>query len=357
MSTRSGGDAGPDAAIPDSLTKRYLVAENKFYFRDDPNLVAFEDKGKRLATDHNDPLVARSMVELAQAKKWGSIKVGGTEEFKREVWLTASLRGIDVQGYDPREVDIARLAELRGELMPKRQNTIERGLDRERPETATPADPKPARPAPSAADRNVEDRDDIYRNLTKQQRIAVDTLRAILTERGDSSKAVEMAVDLASQRFQQQRVYVGRLLAHGRAPYDNQPGEKMNYFVKLKTVSGEQTIWGVDLERGVAAAGIQPGEDLSLVYRGRKRVTVLANERDPAGKLTGKQVEAEVNRNTWAVGKLDRMRDEAKARIFEAAKNSDRHQPVVPVYDVPLPSRSGHVERPKGRSPDKPMVR
>lgn len=37
------------------------------------------------------------------------------------------------------------------------------------------------------------------------------------------------------------------MLAHGAAPYQNDPAEKMSYFVKLRTETGERTIWGKDL--------------------------------------------------------------------------------------------------------------
>lgn len=356
-SPSKGDDLEANVAIPPSLAKRYLIAENKFYFRDDPNLLAFEDKGKRLATEHNDPMVARSMVELAHAKNWGSIKVKGTDEFKREVWLSASFRGIEVEGYQPREIDIARLAELRGELRPKQQNSIERGQNREKPDPRLPRSTSPAPESYAIPSANAEDRDDTFRNLSKQQRVAVDTLRAILTQRGDSATAIEMAANLASERFQQQRVYVGRLLAHGRAPYENTPDEKMNYFVTLKTINGERTIWGVDLERGVNAGGIQTGDDIALIYRGKKRVKVLANERDDAGKSTGKQISAEVNRNTWEVGKLDKMRDEARTRAETAAQHSDRNQPIVPVYDVPATRRNKAVEPRHTRDPDQSLLR
>lgn len=48
--------------------------------------------------------------------------------------------------------------------------------------------------------------------------------------------------------------------------------------------------------------GIEQGDDLALVYRGKKRVTVLVNERDANGELTGNQVNTEVDRNTYMGG-------------------------------------------------------
>jgi hypothetical protein len=344
--------------VPRSLVRRYLVAENKFYFRDDPNLLAFEDKGKRLATEHNDPDVARSMVELAQAKQWESIKVNGTDEFRREVWLAASLRGLDVQGYQPSEVDKTRLSELRQERPPKRLNSIEQGMAREKmlkshQDFATPSQATPALP-----NRTEPDVEDASTHLTKQQRIAVDTLRAILTERGDSIKAVEMAASLATERFQNQRVFVGRLLAHGAAPYEHKPDERPNYFVTLKTINGERTVWGVDLERAIKAGAAEQGDDLAIVYRGKTRVTVPVAERDAAGKLTGQQVTTVVDRNSWEVGKLDKMRQEVQVRLREAAARSDHAEPDARVYDVAPAHRSpSSAERPKPRNPEQQMHR
>jgi hypothetical protein len=326
--------ADSKAVVPQSLAKRYLIAENKFYFRDDPNLVAFEDKGKRLSTEHNDPQVAQSMVELAQAKNWNSIKVKGAVEFRREVWLAASLRGIDIQGYEPRAVDKARLAELRSEFVVRHQNSIELGIDRENAMAQATTGPTAESNRPHRTDK-PEPAEGSYRNLTKQQRVAVDTLRAILTERGDSAHAVEMAANLASKRFHQHRVYVGRLVRHGPAPYEHKPDEKMNYFVTLKTPNGEQTIWGVDLARAVPAADAKAGDDLALVHQGKKKVSVLALERDAAGKPTGKEVEIVADRNFWDVRPLDKMREEAQVRVRAAAEQTAQNQPEVRVYDVP----------------------
>ena len=339
--------AGKDTkvTIPRALVRRYLVAENKFYFRDDPNLLAFEDTGKRLATEHNDPDVARSMVELAEAKQWNSIKVNGADEFRREVWLAASLRGLDVQGYRPNDVDRARLSELLQARPPERPNSIEQGMTREKilkshPDSATPSRAAPAVPKPAA-----QDVADASSHLNKQQRIAVDTLRAILTERGDSAKAVEMAASLATERFQKQRVFVGRLLTHGAAPYEHKPDEKPNYFVTLKTINGERTIWGVDLERAIRVGAAEQGDDLAIIYRGKTSVTVPVVERDGARKQTGQQVTAVVDRNTWEVGNLDKMRQEVQGRLREAAAQSERAEPDVRVYDMGLardrPNRTG----------------
>jgi hypothetical protein len=141
-------------------------------------------------------------------------------------------------------------------------------------------------------------------------------------------------ITLAAERFQHQRVYVGRLVAHGPAQYENKPDEKANYYVTLKTINGEKTIWGVDLERTMSASDIKENDDLAILYKGKNRVTVKVNERDAEGKPTGKKIDADVSRNTWEVNKLDKMREEVQLRLRDAVRHSGGAQPVVRVYDV-----------------------
>lgn len=317
---------------PESLRKRYIESENKFYFRDEENKLAFEDKGKRLSTEHNDPEIARSMVELAQGKDWKSIKVKGADEFKRVVWLEASLRGIQVEGFKPNDVDLAKLHELRQERGAKNLNSIEQG-GRERERQSERSD---AIKAPYEAKDRSSLVDEQQRSLSSKQQIAIDTLKTILRERGDSEKAVEMASKIAAERFHNNRVYVGKVLEHGSANYEFDAKNEASYYVKLQTNSGEKLVWGVDLQRAVGDGKAEKGDDVAIAYQGKRDVTVNVKEKDAEGKLTGKIVETTVPRNTWDVSKLDKVREEAKERLSEAARNTER-QPVVNVYDRNAP--------------------
>jgi hypothetical protein len=101
-------EAKQDDGIPLTLRRRYLVADDhKYYFRDRDQALAFEDLGNRLRTEHDDPDVAISMVELAQAKGWDKIKISGSREFKREAWLAAAERGLHTRGHRPSAADRA----------------------------------------------------------------------------------------------------------------------------------------------------------------------------------------------------------------------------------------------------------
>ncbi len=81
------------------------IGRTEYRYRGDANRVAFTETTFRLATDNNNPSVARSMVDVAEARNWQSLRVSGNEDFKRMVWLEASLRGVKALGYEPQLAD------------------------------------------------------------------------------------------------------------------------------------------------------------------------------------------------------------------------------------------------------------
>ncbi|NBF13638.1 LPD7 domain-containing protein, partial [Pseudomonas sp. Fl4BN1] len=135
--------------------------------------------------------------------------VKGTEEFRREVWLQASLRGLQIQGYQPRDVDLAKLKDLQQEeSRDKSRNSIERAPERER-----------AAPAAGPVEKEAVV-DEQQAGLSKRQLTAIEAIKAVMRQRGDSEKAVDMAASIAAERFNTDRVYVGTVLEHGAAPYE-----------------------------------------------------------------------------------------------------------------------------------------
>ena len=82
------------------------VGRTEYRFRGDTSRVAFTESTFRLATDTNSPSVARSMVDVAEARNWKALRVSGNEEFKRMVWLEASVRGVKTLGYEPNPGDL-----------------------------------------------------------------------------------------------------------------------------------------------------------------------------------------------------------------------------------------------------------
>lgn len=95
--------------IPPAIEAAYIKVGNSYHYEAKPNVQAFRDLGARLETDTNSRKVAGDLVAIADSRGWTDLKLTGTEEFKREVWLEASLRGIEVRGFKPTEADRALL--------------------------------------------------------------------------------------------------------------------------------------------------------------------------------------------------------------------------------------------------------
>ena len=109
------------ARLEAALSERYIIqpapvsigalsiGRTEYRFRGDRSRVAFTESNLRLATDTNSPSVARSMVDVAQARGWRGLRVSGHEDFKRLVWFEASVRGLKALGYEPGPQDLALL--------------------------------------------------------------------------------------------------------------------------------------------------------------------------------------------------------------------------------------------------------
>ena len=122
---------------------------------------------------------------------------------------------------------------------------------------------------------------------------------------GGTTPDASRAQGPTGSRRPEERLTVGRLQAHGRAPYQFRAGEAPSYFVRVLTDRGERVLWGKDLERAVASASTQPkvGELVGARRTGREAVTIVARERDEEGRVV-RQSEQLAHRNRWIVEKV-----------------------------------------------------
>jgi hypothetical protein len=126
------------ARLQAGLTDRYIIKRapvsvgdlsiglTEYRFKGDTSRVAFTESTFRLATDTNSPSVARSMVDVAEARNWQSLRVTGSQDFRRMVWLEAAARGVKTHGYEPNLEDQERV-KLEREL--RLSNRIEPARD------------------------------------------------------------------------------------------------------------------------------------------------------------------------------------------------------------------------------------
>lgn len=309
--------------LMEQVHRQFRVAGAAFHFKDQPQRVAFKDKGARMVSASNDERVAHAMATMAEAKGWKTIRVSGHPDFQREVWMEASIRGIQVRGYEPKEQDVK---ELNARLDARSRNSVEHEPSRER-----------GRPQ-----RENE---------------------AGKTETQESARP---ASAIGQDRDKSVRTHSGKVMDHGEAPYNHDHRESMNYYVTLATDKGHETVWGIDLKRAMAEGKVQKGDDVRLDFKGKQPVTVVALERNEQGKVVGSK-KIETNRNTWEAHKSDKAKvvEAVAAQVLKEQVQDPKQRdaimqavntrlaerelkgrvPSVPVYDRSAPPAQRNPER------------
>jgi hypothetical protein len=111
-----------DKALPDRIRRKYYVVANesekdgsnggaRFYADERGEYLAFKLTEDRLITRLAAAEVIRDMVSVAQHRGWDALHVRGSAEFRLEAWLEAGARGIEVQGYQPTDLDRQALSD------------------------------------------------------------------------------------------------------------------------------------------------------------------------------------------------------------------------------------------------------
>ena len=325
-----------------AVLRRYRKVNDQFLLKDEENTPAFRDKGDKLVTSHDDPEIARSMVDLARAKGWDCLAVSGSRAFRAEVWLYASAHGLEVSGYTPTALDKVKLSELREDVVKVAHGSQlpAQGTSTRTPEAPSqPAvqphakpEPAPSNPSPGAAPSpGVSEQAhlaDVPPPLTPRHEAALAAMETILRASsseypaGHTQAQIDAAMKLARSEWTNDRVYVGRLLEHGPAAYEFRHGGSPSYFVKLEDPHGARfTLWGLDFPRALEAARHQPDDDLVISFCGSQRVEVpriLHSENGP------RRVEYDVvNRNVWNVVPVRALAPEQAREALQAAKKAN----------------------------------
>jgi hypothetical protein len=285
--TSSEADRGrvPIDQPPERVRKRYLRAGNQYFLKDAPYQLAFEDLGPYLVTEHNRPDVVESMIDMAYAKLWQRIRVSGHEAFRSEVWLQATLLGIEVSGYEPKAADLARLADAR---QARQDNRIEVAAHVAATATSGTRGRNDARPTPAVAPSVDTGAAVNGASPPAPRHDAVSEPRSPIASRSAASDEPEAP-----------RRYVGELREHGSAPYLHNPARSDSYFVVFRDQLGiDQAVWGVDLERAMRESGAGVGQPVALENLGKRLVTVRVPILDNEGKVIGED-DKDVYRNTW----------------------------------------------------------
>lgn len=320
--------------LMEQVNAQFNTSGPRHYFKDQPGRIAFRDVGDRLKTASNDQRVARAMIMMADAKGWKVVHLDGHPEFRQAGWMEASLRGMTAIGYKPTERDLEALA---AEQERRMGNSVSRGTERVQERSKGPSPSTTAERSADGAQRPSE-----------------------------APSAPEKPGKAAGAPARSLAVHEGIMLAHGASPYQHDPAEKMSYFVKLRTETGERTIWGKDLDRAVGESKLNPGDAVRLEFKGNQPVTVEALTRDDKGKVIGSET-INTHRNTWEAHKGDRekvitaiaakvmeskvkdpqAREKVMAEIDRVVSEKSKAGTLPPVmmYDKAAPQRVPEQER------------
>ncbi|RLV58195.1 hypothetical protein D5018_18540 [Parashewanella curva] len=106
--------------MPKHLYLRYVTVNGKGYFpHRNSAALAFIDKGNKLQTRLEHSKIIMDLLAIAEHRGWQQTKLRGSQNFKREAWLQAKIKGIDVTGYKPQPLDYQRLAQQGGSINSK----------------------------------------------------------------------------------------------------------------------------------------------------------------------------------------------------------------------------------------------
>jgi hypothetical protein len=217
-----------NARLEAALNERYVikrapvtvgtltVGQTEYRFRGDSTRVAFTETSFRLATDTNSPSVARSMVDVAQARSWKGLRVSGTEDFRRMVWLEASVRGIQAIGYEPNADD---LLVLKREREARQTNRVEPSQEAASSEASAASEKASVRGGGRQAIVAAIDAVLMSRHVPESKRVAV--LAAVNEKLAQRARGAQMpkvkVFDLAARPQQPGRSVTPMSRTHDRA--------------------------------------------------------------------------------------------------------------------------------------------
>ena len=227
--------------------------EARLYADELKEYLAFKATDDRLVTRIAAAEVIRDMVSVAQHRQWEALHIRGSVEFRREAWLEAGARGIDVKGYQPSELDGQALADRRiaWDRAHARTNDVE---------------------ARSASDRSIQ------------------------AHRLDYDKGVS-----------------GRLMEVGFGPYRNRADAEPSTYVAIELDDGRRhQVWGVGVVTDVADSGARPGDRISLRRDGVEPIIRSIKSIDAATGAAGTE-RRQMWRNMWRVTVEERRTDRPAA--------------------------------------------
>jgi hypothetical protein len=155
------------------------------------------------------------------------------------------------------------------------------------------------------------------------------------------------------------RLTVGKLSNHGRAPHEFHPRGHPSYFVKILTDDGERTIWARGLERALSKSRTQPqvGDVIGIRENNFAPVSFVMRTRNAEGLVVATR-QTDTPRPHWVIEKLEdfdlraaaarALRDPTLSRR-EAVIHHRELDPAYKILDTAQKYAAAHWEHLKTR--------
>lgn len=106
---------------PDVLSRTYYRedrdGERRYWDDYARTSLALRASRTTIATEREDRVTVRAMLDLAEARGWGTVELKGSEAFRREAWIEAAARGIEARGHRPTQPELQEAERRRAERL------------------------------------------------------------------------------------------------------------------------------------------------------------------------------------------------------------------------------------------------
>ena len=300
---------GFEETLPSSVKGAYIVQEHKnlldqktysFYDKADTKLPAFESNKNTLETTKEDQRTISAMISVAKSQNWNSVKITGTEEFRREAWLQASLAGIEVKGYKPKENDLIEL-KARSELLEK--NTIV-GFTKEQ---------------------------ELIKQPTTASKEQISTTEAVYTApRAGLSATAEYSQKPVEQETKTAKDFTisGKISDYGYAPYPDNPKSNSFFVEVIKDDGTTSKAWGLALADQLTKNDLIKGDTVNLQkLDGQKTdVSLPTKVKDSEGNVSSIQ-EKIYTVQAWNIDVIEKV-SERPAPDTDKSLSKDDHKEI-----------------------------
>ncbi len=314
-----------------------FTGRRDYHFRDLPSQTAFREGWLSMKTEVDSAVAVKGMLDRAAERGWSTVRLTGSEEFKRQGWIASEARGIYAIGYKPTEGDrvLAQQERARLESMYSTRVSPERAAEHLQKaagqafaQTTQSNQTTAAAPSRDASPLAVGE---VVDPVTRARRPAAnephttpaqpsasqsqasagsrandagyaEAVRRHLSTVGIASDVAAGAANAVAGQVRGARTHVGTIKELGSAPYEFNPKNDPSPFVLLSSGKEERYVWGVDLPRAIKASKASVGDNVVLDYQGHIKVPVRVEV--PRKDSTTVVEEQMVNRNAWLTIRL-----------------------------------------------------